>query len=309
MSKAASAPKKLKSLTPLEFENLIFDLMIARGMRNVAWRTPGADGGRDIEGEIIHSDFSLTKSTSQWFVECKKYKGSVDWPTIYGKIAYADSEGADVLLMCTTSKFTPTAISQANNWNSNGRYPTVRLWPGHQLENLLGQHQDIAMKYGLSATPEVPTGSTLQLMLALSKSVASSHSKIIFNDEPLDPMLEAANSLAQLLQKRMEDVDRENRFRPNHFHSDKFKLKECTISTGNYNVDELALAAFTSYLYAVNRKEIDIYNDKNGICTLRSASELAIPLSRYKKTFDAISLWGDFEYELSNDEIKIRSRS
>jgi hypothetical protein len=43
--------KKVKTfltLTPTEFENLVFDLLISRGMVNVAWRTPGADGGRDI---------------------------------------------------------------------------------------------------------------------------------------------------------------------------------------------------------------------------------------------------------------------
>ena len=80
--------RRLGSITPTEFENLLYDLVIQRGMVNVAWRTPGADGGRDIEAQSVQRDFSGTQTVQKWFIECKRYTGSVDWPTIYGKLAY-----------------------------------------------------------------------------------------------------------------------------------------------------------------------------------------------------------------------------
>lgn len=43
----------MKTLSPTAFEHLIFDLMILTGLRNVVWRSPGADGGRDIEGDFL----------------------------------------------------------------------------------------------------------------------------------------------------------------------------------------------------------------------------------------------------------------
>lgn len=66
------ALKKLRELDDTDFENLVFDLMTAQGMLNVTWRTPGADGGRDIEGTVVHSDFSLTRTEQKWYVECRR---------------------------------------------------------------------------------------------------------------------------------------------------------------------------------------------------------------------------------------------
>ena len=82
---------KLKALTPGQFENLVYDLVTSAGLRNAVWRTPGSDGGRDIEGEMATTDFSGFHTITKWYVECKRYAASVDWPTVWEKIAYADS--------------------------------------------------------------------------------------------------------------------------------------------------------------------------------------------------------------------------
>lgn len=134
--------KSLSQLAPTDFENLIFDLLVLGGMKNVNWRTPGADGGRDIEGFTAELDLSGRQQIKKWFVECKRYARSVDWPTIYHKIAYADSNQADVLLMCTTSSFSPAAITEVDKWNNSRRAMSVRLWPRHELEIQLKHYPD-----------------------------------------------------------------------------------------------------------------------------------------------------------------------
>lgn len=67
--KRISFPRSISDLSPTEFENLIYDLMVAKGMVNVVWRTPGADGGRDIEADSIHRDISDALGFSKWYIE------------------------------------------------------------------------------------------------------------------------------------------------------------------------------------------------------------------------------------------------
>lgn len=309
MALKAKRTLTLKSITPTEFENLIFDLMLALGMRNVTWRTPGADGGRDIEGIVIQNDFSLTQTTEKWFVECKRYKGSVDWPTIWSKIAYADSNQADILLMCISSQFTPTAITQVENWNAQRRRPLVRLWPGNQIQIFLEQHADIAMKYGLINSYTTPSGSILQLSLALSKIVASYYSKMVFNDSPQDTMLDAANRLAQLLQVRMEDIDREGRFKPLFFDGTDISTANINVEPGRYDIDEMALTAFSTYISALQKDQYRIERDSSNSCRITASKSIEPIMERYRATLDAIALWGDFEYNFKANTISIRQRS
>ncbi|MFV3403272.1 restriction endonuclease [Pseudomonas sp. NY15463] len=309
MASRATKTSTLKSITPTEFENLVFDLMIARGMSNVTWRTPGADGGRDIEGIVIQNDFSLTQTTEKWFVECKRYKGSVDWPTVWSKIAYADSNQADVLLMCISSQFTPAAITQVDNWNAQRRKPLIRLWPSNQIQILLEQHTDIAMKYGLLNSYKNPSGSILQLSLALSKAVGSHYSKMVFKDLPQDAMLNAANSLAQLLQARMEDIEREGRFKPLFFDASRISIQDVHMDAGRYNIDEMAFTAFIAYISALQKSQYTVNRISSDSCEIIASDPIEEITKRYKSTLDAIALWGDFEYKSNSHTISLRQRS
>src|SRR5689334_4421657 len=99
---------RIARLSPGQFENLTFDCMKAAGLKNVVWRTPGADGGRDIEGYAFDRDLSGQDVVQKWYVECKLYSSSLDWPTIWNKISYADAQGADFLLVVTNSNPSPT---------------------------------------------------------------------------------------------------------------------------------------------------------------------------------------------------------
>ncbi|GAB3372167.1 restriction endonuclease [Massilia agri] len=300
--------RQLADVGDTEFENLTFDLMIAHGMRNVTWRTPGADGGRDIEGYIIQNDFSLTQTTQKWYVECKRYATSVDWFTIYKKLAFAESNSADVLLLCTTAKVTPTAITEVEKWNKLKRGPTIRLWPGHQIEMLLSKYQDIAWKYGLENTPIPITGSTLDLTLTLSKCVSSYHSSIEFKDEVAPPMLKAAQALSSLLQMKMESIQGFGRFDKIFYEPSRYNFPGTVISDSIKKVDGPSMNAFLSYLVALRITVSSITPDSIYTCIVTCSNSIEAQLSRYKRTFDAIALWGDFEYTVNSNIIKITQR-
>ena len=95
---------KLKSLSPSEFEELCFSLVQAMGFKNVIWREPGADQGRDIEAEkieILPDGFS--ELIQKWFFECKLYEKSIPPEKISSKIDWAEAKRADRLALMSNS--------------------------------------------------------------------------------------------------------------------------------------------------------------------------------------------------------------
>lgn len=301
--------RELGSLDPTEFENLIFDLAIAVGMVNVTWRTPGADGGRDIEAICYQRDASGVQTATKWFVECKRYASSVDWPTIYPKLAYADAASADFLMICTSGKVTPTAISNADQWNASRRYPKIRLWPGHEIENQLLPHSDIRLKYGISDVPSTPGKSIVALAIGLSKTVGSHYSRLIAQDEPIDYMLQAAHALSLLIQYRMEQLELRGRIITStaDVSSDLEGIQFKTLCDG---IDWPSLSAFLAYLRALSKTEIFVDSEQRGCCSIRSADGSVVSIMhRYWTTFSAIALWGDLEIQADHQTIGLRQRT
>ncbi|MDM0113521.1 restriction endonuclease [Variovorax sp. J22R133] len=302
--------KTLHSLRPDEFENLVFDLMVSRGMHNVCWRTPGADGGRDIEGQSVHRDFSGSQTIDKWFVECKRYKSSVDWPTIHPKLAYADSMQADYLLLCTSSKFTPAATTQADTWNAAKRKPYIRLWPHQELLLQLRPYPDLLVKYGLEGAVETPGPSILAIALALSKAVSSHYSRLIFQDSSPDRMIQAAQSLADLLKGRIQDLERQGRIAPIRGNRKAQEIEGVVFSGNFFELDELALSALLAYLAALLPKsKITATDLGDGLCKIESDGDISQVVERYRSTFQSVALWGDIEYSEKTNTILLRQRA
>ena len=126
--------ESIMAMSPTSFENLVYDLASSAGLRNAVWRTPGSDEGRDIEGEITTIDFSGYYATTKWYLECKRYSTSVDWPTVWQKLAYADSHGADYLLIVTTAHLSPQCKTEISRWHADRRRPAIRVWDAANLD-------------------------------------------------------------------------------------------------------------------------------------------------------------------------------
>jgi hypothetical protein len=298
--------RSLTQLSPTDFENLIYDLVILRGMVNVVWRTPGADGGRDIEAESMQTDLSGVQSAAKWYVECKKYTGSVDWPTIHPKLAYAEAADAEYLLLCTTSKFTPQAVSTAAQWNDRRRPPVIRLWPGHEIENQLRLHPDLKLKYGLSRDLGMPGPSFVSLSLALSKTIGSYYGAAVMTGKGVDRMLRAANSIALLMQVRMEELDRGGRI---SVQAPSGQLDvDADIAGKLIGLDEPAVAAFVNYASALSGKRLKLTFADATSCRIDGWQGFEKLLRRYRDTFSAIAVWGNFDFTFDDKSILLRQR-
>ena len=197
--------KRVSKLTPTEFENLVFDVIRAMGFRNVVWRTPGSDGGRDIEGYLDSSDPTGFLQIQKWHIECKRYNSAIGWPTIWEKLAHADGLSADVLFVVTNSAPSPKCESRITEWNSQRRRPAIRVWRGYNFPAMLRANLDIAVAHGIMERDLEPNGLGAALALELAKLIQSAHGAIEFGSGS-KTAIEAASALAELLEHRLRDL-------------------------------------------------------------------------------------------------------
>ena len=186
---------QIGKLSPLQFENLAYDLLLSLGMKNLEWRTPGADGGRDIEGELIVEDFSKSHNVEKWHIECKRYTDSVPWPTIHEKVSYADTSKVNFLLLVTNSTPSPTCRDEIKKWNEQKRFPRIRCWDGVKLEELILKEKIIRLKYNLKTEKHHIDIFSSPLVEISTKTILSAYAS---EDKP-SLALELAAALGDLL--------------------------------------------------------------------------------------------------------------
>ncbi|PKM26445.1 MAG: hypothetical protein CVV09_08220 [Gammaproteobacteria bacterium HGW-Gammaproteobacteria-13] len=198
---------ELEDLDAAVFENLVFDLVCDCGLINPQWRTPGSDEGRDIQGEFYISDLSGYYQRQLWYIECKKYSGSISWPLIWEKISYAETHNADILLIANTSTITPQARNQVTKWNESGKRPTIRVWNKIDIQERLNVRRYISIKYGLSS-PNLqgvidPITPLIKLLIKTNNSLYSSG----IESKSAVIKLELSHALGELLDKRVDDIE------------------------------------------------------------------------------------------------------
>lgn len=193
---------KLKELSPLQFEHLTYDLSVLSGLRNAVWRTPGPDAGRDIEGEVVTSDMSETMVVQRWYIECKRYAESIDWPTVYDKIAYAHNHGVDYLLFVTTATLSPRCREELSKRELRKAQPFVRAWDAPLLEVMVARYPLLLVKYGLTDEEQPLAESMLPLINIASKSIQSAYGTASLRDH-VDPALEFSVALVDLISARL----------------------------------------------------------------------------------------------------------
>lgn len=308
MAKTAKA-LSLDSLSPTQFENLIFDLMVLRGMSNVQWRTPGADGGRDIEGQTSVTDFSGYQRTENWYMECKRYKTSISWPIIYEKIAHADAASADVLLMCTQSTFSPAAITRVREWNQKHGSLKIRLWPKHDLELRLGEHPDLCVKYGLSAASDQPGGTVTQLSLTMFKALTSYCASQEMKGAMPDRMLEAARAISSLIHKKIEDIELSGRIRTSGLKTESEAFVDIQ-ATPSSQLDLHGVRAYAHLLAALTLSRVKVESQDDSTCALEveAGGKIEELIGRYGPTFSSICFWSNFDSKVSNNQVILTQR-
>ena len=227
------------------------------------WRTPGRDGGRDIQGDNFVEDLSGHTRQESWYVECKQYGTTISWPVVWEKIAYAESNSADVLFFITTSTLSPQAIDEVNKWNLCGRRPHIRFWGGQDLHSRLQTHPKIQIKFGLS-TDSVRDGaiSIIPLTKLLLSYASTSEAQLAFSQDASD-VNGAVHALAELISARLEDIEQTGKLCISKFRAreDTFEWLRNPELLEGLRLDRYSVRAILSILRFVLKTDITINGD------------------------------------------------
>lgn len=135
-----------KILTPDQFEELCFEIILRHGFSSVIWRQGGADNGRDIEAIFTSSNGIIGTFTEKYFFECKKYEKGVPPAEIFSKIAWADAEKPQHLVFFISSYLSNNAREWIDKIKRD-KYYKVHIIEGKEFAGLVAQHDDIVSKY------------------------------------------------------------------------------------------------------------------------------------------------------------------
>ena len=298
---------ELQLLSSTGFENFVYDLVVASGLQNAVWRTPGSDEGRDIEGEIMSTDFSNHRNTARWYIECKRYSSAVDWPKVWEKISYADAHQADYLLIVTTAHLSPQCKSQVANWNSKQRRPAVRTWDAAALESILLRYPQIALKYRLSTDERLIPPSFLALARNTSKIIQAAYGAAEISNYQ-DSALDAASALAELLTVRMEDIEDGRGYNHYAFSPDQDAYDRLQLSVTNpHRFDRYGLRALlTAARHVTGYEKLKAEEIDEGVVHVPIAQD-GIALAAVS-VLSEIALWADVELEISGTNLVLRAR-
>lgn len=271
--------RKITDLSPSELEGLSFDLLLRLGLKNLVWRTPGRDGGRDLQGEFFVEDISGFTNRQSWYVDCKRYTKSVSWPTVWEKISFAESNSADILLIVTTSSLSPQAVDEVNRWNEKRNRLAIRFWNSVDLESRLKVYPEISIKYGLSSNPEESKGlAILPLTRILLKFSNSAHSCQVFGYGQKEKKLNVVYSISELIANRLSEIDRNE-----HVSVYSYKASEDSFDwiggdsvIEKYGLDKYAFRALSSYIYHTSSGDRLNISERNNMAYIEMEKPLPV---------------------------------
>lgn len=294
----------LKRLHPAQFENLTYDILLLSGVQNLRWRTPGADGGRDLEGEIVSVDFSGETVRQRWYIECKRYAKSVDWPTVYEKLTIAVNHQADYLLLVTTANVSVPCRDEIQQHNER-RGVQIRIWPFYYLEQLLTVHGQVAVKYGLVKSPQALHVDFEKIIHELTKLAQATHAAVEFGQKSLDRVALIA-VFTELISVRIEDSRKHGRFITHPFVPDRDTFEWCEPSplpADKFDVTSLRAAlAIIKNVLGLDKLQCQIVSETL-VITVASTAAL-----RTNALFGLVSTFGMIDWQLEDTTIALKAR-
>jgi hypothetical protein len=137
---------QFEQISPRGFENLCYDLLVKYNFHNLIWREGGADNGRDIEASFIFNNTIKNKET-KWFFECKHYtSGGVPPEHLNSKIAWADAELPNSIVIFVSSYLTNNARTWLEKISPQKQYEIICI-EGEELKERLLNYPDLIERY------------------------------------------------------------------------------------------------------------------------------------------------------------------
>ena len=137
---------QFEKISPRGFENLCYDLLVKYNFHDLIWREGGADNGRDIEACFTFNNTIKNKET-KWFFECKHYtSGGVPPEHLNSKIAWADAELPNSIVIFVSSYLTNSARIWLEKISPQKQYEIICI-EGEELKERLLNYSDLIERY------------------------------------------------------------------------------------------------------------------------------------------------------------------
>lgn len=135
-----------------DLEECLYWLLNSMGAKDIEWRIGGsgdgaADQGRDLEAHFYMSDPDGELVRQRWWIEAKGRSSTV--PPTQVKSAVLNAAGKpdlDVLVVATNSTFSNPTRDWVREWQRSNSRPKVRLWDQQNLEKLVCQNPEVAVR-------------------------------------------------------------------------------------------------------------------------------------------------------------------
>jgi len=95
--------KKILELNSDRFEQLCYDLVDSMHPMDIEWLKGPADKGRDVRAKFLIPQPDSTQKSSEWHFECKRYSNAIEVADLNSKIAWADANKPDVLVIVSNA--------------------------------------------------------------------------------------------------------------------------------------------------------------------------------------------------------------
>jgi hypothetical protein len=143
-----------EELSPTEFEEFCFELLVELRFVNVDWRkgtgkdASPPDQGRDIQAQWQRTEVDGSMHLETWFVECKHHAKGVPPEELQSLLTWAEAERPDVALVIASGFLSNPAKENLQKCEANRRPPfRIKYWERPILERLTGDRDDLLTKY------------------------------------------------------------------------------------------------------------------------------------------------------------------
>lgn len=144
-------------LSKTEFEELCYDIIVAKGFTNVDWRkgtgkpTSPSDNGRDIEADKITNDIDKSTILLKYFFEAKHFNEGVPPKEIEAALAWAEAERPYCLIIIASNFLSNPCKNYIEKYKENNKPKfQIRAWENKLLEELLADEKNICLKWKIN---------------------------------------------------------------------------------------------------------------------------------------------------------------
>lgn len=143
-------------LSDEDFERLVFNLISAtEGYENAEWltHTHAPDRGRDLSVIRVREDALAGTQRDRVIIQCKhwltKSVGVPDVSVARDQMALWAPPPVDVLVICTSGRFTTDAVQLIEKHNTERERPAIEMWADSRLEQLLAARPHLVAEFKL----------------------------------------------------------------------------------------------------------------------------------------------------------------